>query len=114
MAVGFERCSAQIQRAFSSHNNSQQPLPNNDLDIAVEIVKAPPATTILLLLLLLLVPCFTICTTISCRLLSLLLLLLIVAITTTSRKKNILITERIFQKIHKNMHSGNYHTIKLS
>ena len=56
MLAHFERFSAQIQRALFSHDNPQQPLPNNDLEIAVEKVKAPPPTKTTLLLLLLLVP----------------------------------------------------------
>ena len=40
---------------YISHDNSQ-PLANNDLNMAVEIVKGPPAAAIILLLLLLLVP----------------------------------------------------------
>ena len=112
MVVGrfFVSRSAQIRRiSFFFHNSFQQPLPNNGFDIVVEIISTSKNNTITIVI----VSTFTIWTTISCRLLLLLLLLLIVAVTTTSQKKNGLITESIFQKIHENLHSGNYHSSHL-
>ena len=112
MVVGrfFVIRSAQIRRiSFFFHNSFQQPLPNNGFDIVVEIISTSKNNTITIVI----VSTFTIWTTISCRLLLLLLLLLMVAITTTSQKKNGLITESIFQKIHENLHSGNYHSSHL-
>ena len=99
----FLNDSAQIQRALF-HNKSQQLHPNNDSDILVEAEKAPLTIAIKLLLLLLLVPLLTVlpyyvggycyCCIID------------IDIATTSFKKNRLITERILQKIHENVHSN--------
>ena len=68
-------------KSVFSHDNSQQPLSNNDLNIEVETVKAPLTATTNTIVIIVII---NICSTISCRLLLLLLLLLIVAITTTS------------------------------
>ena len=45
-----------IHSALFSHGNRQQPLRNDDLDIALEIAKATPPIAVILLFLLLLVP----------------------------------------------------------
>ena len=50
----FSEAFCSDSKSVFSHDNSQQPLSNNDLNIEVETVKAPLTATIILILLLLL------------------------------------------------------------